>query len=120
MRISAVAERVGLRPSAIRYYESIGLLPPPLRINGQRSYGPDVLVLLAGIAVAQQAGFTMDEIKHLFYGFPEVSPSDRWSDLAHAKLAEIDLLIKRARGMKRLLEEGIRCKCSRLEECDLL
>ena len=121
MRISEVAERAGLRPSALRYYESIGLLPAPMRINGRRSYGPDVLMLLAGIGVAQQAGFKVEEIKQLFYGFgADRSPSERWSELARSKLVEIDQLIDRAREMKRLLEEGIRCGCSGLDECELL
>ena len=66
MRISEVAERAGLRPSALRYYESVGLLPPPMRIHGRRSYGPEVLMLLAGIGVAQRAGFKVEEIKQLF------------------------------------------------------
>ncbi len=120
MRISQVAEQTGLRASAIRYYESIGLLPVPSRTNGRRSYGSDVLVRLAGISVAKEAGFTVQEIKRLFYGFPDASPSTRWSELARAKLVEIDRLIARARSMKRLLEEGIRCNCSSLDECDLV
>ena len=121
MRISEVAEKAGLRPSALRYYESIGLLPPPMRINGRRSYGPDVLMLLAGIGVAQRAGFRVEEIKELFYGFPaDASPSERWSALARSKLVEIDRMIDRAREMKRLLEEGIRCGCSSLDECELV
>ena len=121
MRISEVAEQAGLRPSALRYYESIELLPRPLRINGRRSYDPAVLVLLAGIAVAKEAGFTVEEIKQLFYGFKTAArPSERWSRLARAKLVEVDRLIERAQGMKRLLEEGIRCQCSSLDECDLV
>ena len=121
MRISEVANKAGLRPSALRYYERIGLLPPPMRVNGRRSYGPNVLLLLTGIAVAKHAGFTVEEIKHLFYGFPnDVRASARWSKLAGAKMLEVDRLIERARGMKRLLEEGLSCRCSGLSECELL
>ena len=108
MRISEVANKAGLRPSALKYYERIGLLPPPMRINGRRSYGPNVLLLLTGIAVAKHSGFTVEEIKHLFYGFPnDVRPSARWSKLAGAKMLEVDQLIERARGMlKRLARRG--------------
>ena len=63
MRISEVARKTSLRASALRYYESIELLPAPMRINGRRRYGPDVLLLLAGVRVAQPAGFTVEEIK---------------------------------------------------------
>ena len=121
MSIGEVAEKAGLRPSALRYYESIGLLPPPRRRSGQRRYGEGALVRLAGIQVAQQAGFTMAEIKQLFYGFSNsAKPSERWAELAKEKVLEIEELIRRARAMKRLLEEGIRCSCTCLEECTLV
>ena len=103
MRIGEVAERAGLRPSALRYYERIGLLPEPRRVGGQRRYEPDVLLLLAGIDVAQRAGFKMVEIKSLFYGFPGDSrPSERWADLAQQKLSQLDELIHRTQAMKGL------------------
>ncbi len=41
LRIGEVAEQAGLRKSAIRYYEAIGLLPEPERISGQRVYEPE-------------------------------------------------------------------------------
>ncbi len=121
MRIGEVAERAGVRSSALRYYESVGLLPEARRQSGQRRYGPEVLLQLAGIRVAQQAGFKVSEIRQLFYGFPEeASPSQRWAELAHEKVMEIEDLIRRARKMKFLLEEGIRCGCSSLDECSLI
>ncbi len=121
MRIGEVAAQAGIRPSAVRYYESIGLLPEPWRVGGQRRYGPDVLPLLAGIGVAQRAGFTVAEIKRLFYGFPDdARPSRRWAELAEEKLAELDQLIQRVHAMKRLLEEGLRCGCASLDECSLV
>ena len=121
MRIGEVAARAGIRPSAVRYYERIGLLPEPWRVSGQRRYGPDVLLLLAGIAVAQRAGFTVAEIKRPFYGFPgEARPGERWAELARTKLAELDELIRRTRAMQGLLREGLRCGCRRLDECSLI
>lgn len=121
MRIGQVADKAGLRASALRYYENIGLLPPARREYGQRRYERDVLIRLAGIRVAQQAGFTVKEIKQLFYGFPRAAkPSERWANLAAEKLPEIDELIRRAKAMKALLEEGIHCGCTCLEECTVI
>ncbi len=118
MMIGEVARRARIRPSAIRYYESVGVLTEPRRSKGQRRYGPDVLIRLAGIGVAQQAGFTITEIKHLFHGFADnTTPGERWSELAREKLVEIEELIRHAKSMRDLLEEGIRCGCTRLEEC---
>ena len=120
MRIGEVAARAGIRPSAVRN-EKIGLLPEPWRVSGQRRYGPDVLLLLAGIGVAQRAGFTVAEIKRLFYGFPdEARPSERWAELAREKLAALDEVIRRTREMKRLLKEGLQCGCAGLDECFLV
>ena len=122
MSIGEVAQRAGVRPSALRYYESIGVLPTPERENGRRRYDGEVLreVLdrLAVVRVAQQAGFTISEIRMLLDGFSEdTPPSERWRVLAREKLPEVEALVERALGMKNLLERGLRCECLRLEDC---
>ena len=118
MRIGEVAERAGVKTSLIRYYEEIGLLPEPERVSGQRRYDESVLGRLAVIEFAQRAGFTLAETRTLLSGFsPKVPPSARWRSLAQRKLPEIEALIARATGMKRLLEEGLECECLSLEEC---
>jgi MerR family redox-sensitive transcriptional activator SoxR len=125
MSIGEVAQRAGVRPSALRYYESIGVLPTPERENGRRRYDGEVLreVLdrLAVVRVAQQAGFTISEIRMLLDGFSEdTPPSERWRVLAREKLPEVEALVERALGMKNLLERGLRCECLRLEDCALI
>src|SRR2546427_66794 len=119
LTIGAVAQRAGIRPSAIRYYESVEFLPAPRRINGRRLYDSSVLDRLAVIQMAQQAGFTVSEIRTLFNGFTAETPaSARWEELAHQKLVEVDALMRRAQAMKRLLEEELlRCRCLTLDEC---
>jgi MerR family transcriptional regulator, redox-sensitive transcriptional activator SoxR len=78
LTISQVARQVRLQPSAIRYYERIGLLARAERISGQRRYDPNVLYRLAIIQRARQLGFTLTEIRHLFFGFREIArPSER-------------------------------------------
>jgi MerR family redox-sensitive transcriptional activator SoxR len=125
MNIGEVARWAGVRPSTLRYYEGVGLLPSPERTNGRRRYDGEVLreVLdrLTIVRVAQQAGFTISEIRTLLDGFSEdTPPSERWRVLAREKLTEVDALIERALGMKDLLERGLRCECLRLEECTLV
>jgi len=119
LTISQVARRAGIRPSAIRYYESSGVLPTPRRASGRRRYDTSVLQRLAVIQLAQEAGITIAEIKRLFYDFEAGLPaSARWQALAKHKLAEVDALIARAQRMKRLLEECLlRCQCLSLDEC---
>ena len=119
LTIGEVAQRAGLRTSAIRYYEDIGVMPQPERVyGGHRRYSPRVFQQLALIQLAQQAGFSMAEIQTLVSGFDENAPLGvRWRTLAEQKLTELEVLITRAQGMKRLLEEGIRCQCLNLDEC---
>src|SRR5215213_5317589 len=125
MSIGQVARRAGVRPSALRYYESVGLLPPPERKNGRRRYDGEllreVLDRLEVVRVAQQAGFTISEIRMLLDGFAEdTPPSERWRVLAQAKLPEVEALVERALGMKALLERGLRCECLQLDDCELI
>ena len=119
LTIGEVAQRAGLRASAIRYYEDIGVLPQPERVyGGHRRYSARVFQQLAFIQLAQQAGFSMAEIQTLVAGFDENAPLGvRWRSLAEQKLTELEELIARAQGMKRILETGIRCQCLNLDEC---
>jgi MerR family redox-sensitive transcriptional activator SoxR len=118
LTITAVAARAGIRPTAIRYYESIGLLPAPARVNGRRRYDERVLQQLAIIATAQRMGFTITEIGTLLHGFSAETPAwERWQLLAREKLPEIEALIVRAQAMKQLLERSLHCTCLTLDEC---
>ena len=117
--IGEVARRVGIRASAIRYYESVEVLPAPQRINGRRRYDARVFDRLAVIQMAQQAGFTVAELRTLFNGFTtETTASARWEVLARQKLVEVDALMRRVQAMKGILEEILlRCRCLTLDEC---
>jgi MerR family transcriptional regulator, redox-sensitive transcriptional activator SoxR len=120
LSIGEVAKRTGVRTSALRYYEEAGILPPPGRVSGQRRYDEDSIHRIDVLRFAQQAGFTLEEIKALFHGFGTETPlSSRWRTLAKAKLAELDLLAKRIKRMKRALELGLKCGCIRIEDCTL-
>jgi MerR family transcriptional regulator, redox-sensitive transcriptional activator SoxR len=115
LSISEVAKRSGLRPSALRYYEEVGLIAPAARISSRRHYDASVLDRLAVIACAQQAGFTIAEVRELLADGDE--PSARWRSLAERKLAEVDAVIEKAQAVRRLLEESLRCDCVALEQC---
>jgi MerR family redox-sensitive transcriptional activator SoxR len=118
LTIGEVSRRAGLRPSALRYYESLGLLEVPTREGRFRRYDTTVFQRLQVIQLAQQAGFTMAEIAELLNGFAsDTPPAVRWRAFAERKLAAVDAQIRRAQEMRRLLEESLRCGCLTLEEC---
>jgi MerR family redox-sensitive transcriptional activator SoxR len=118
LSISKVAQRAGLRPSTLRYYEQVGLLPPQLRVHGRRSYDPAVFDTLAVIVYAKAVGFTIAETKLLVSGFPrDIPASTRWQQLARRKQQEIDDVIARALEMRRTLQRALNCKCHTLAQC---
>ena len=64
MRIGELAQRSGVEPTTIRYYERIGLMPPPTRkASGYRDYGEEAAARLGFIRAAQSVGLTLGEIR---------------------------------------------------------
>ncbi len=118
--IGELARRAGLRPSAIRYYESIGLLPEPERVGGRRRYTADALRTLSVIAVAQRAGLSLSEVRELLAaanGRGDVSEQLR--AIAQRKLPELEALIERAHLVRGWLQAAADCRCPTLEDCPL-
>jgi MerR family redox-sensitive transcriptional activator SoxR len=118
LTISQVARQVGLRASAIRYYEQIGILRPAHRISGQRRYDTTILYRLAIIQRARQIGFTLDEIRQLFFGFRDRIPaSERWRKLCGRKLVELQTLVDHIQSMQDVLRRLENCSCTALDQC---
>lgn len=102
--IGVAARRVGLAPSAIRYYESEGLIDPPARPGGRRRYGRDELRRLAFIATAREMGLGLGAIRALLR-----PGATAWADLVDAQVAELDALIARATRTKQMLLSARNC-----------
>ena len=118
--IGEVAKRAGLRPSAIRYYESIGLLPEPDRVAGRRRYSLETLRTLSVIAACQRAGLSLDEIGELVaVSNGKGVVSDCLRAIAERKLSDVEALIERAQLVKSWLEAAADCRCPTLDECPL-
>ena len=120
LSIGEVARCTGVRTSALRYYEEAGILPSPGRLNGRRVYDQDTIRRVDVLRFAQQAGFTLDEIKVLFHGFnTRTALSARWQKLARKKLEELEEMSKHIEQMKKALSVGLECGCVRVEDCTL-
>jgi MerR family transcriptional regulator, redox-sensitive transcriptional activator SoxR len=116
LSIGEVARRAGLRTSAIRYYERIGLLPRPPRVGGQRRYDPYILDRLTIVRLGQYVGLRITEIKWLLDEVPGRPPPERWRELARDRLIQVDAMIAEAKAIRRLLQMTLDHKCPKLVE----
>lgn len=118
MTIGDVARATGIAPSAIRFYESEGLVPAAGRTGGKRHFGLEAVDALKVIRMARELGFTLADIRLLISGFSsDTPPSVRWRELAAVKLLEVNNVLQRATAMKSLLEKGLRCDCVSVHDC---
>lgn len=118
LAIGEVARQSGINISAIRYYESLGLLAPTRRVGGQRRYHQDVLERLSFIQTVQQVGFDLNQIYQLIRAFETSnSPVTLCQGMARQKLAEVDKLISQLKKVRRTLADSLDCDCADLNEC---
>jgi MerR family transcriptional regulator, redox-sensitive transcriptional activator SoxR len=118
MKVGDLARRSGLNASAIRYYESVGLLKPAERVAGQRRYSADTFDRVLLIRFASEMGFTLNEIKVFLNGLRDDAPvGPRWQRLAQRKIKEVEKTIQRSHRLKLLLQHLLRCHCASLQVC---
>jgi MerR family redox-sensitive transcriptional activator SoxR len=118
LSIGQLAARADVNASTLRYYESVGLLPSPERKNGQRRYDGRLLDRINFIKVAQQTGFSIQEIAVLLEGFDaDDSLSERWEQMAKQKRSELEERKKQINSMIQILDNGLSCKCLTWSEC---
>ena len=114
MDISEVARRSGVAASALRYYESKGLIRSLESSGARRQFAPVVLDQLALIALGQAAGFSLDEIRVMFT--PGGEPNIDRAMLA-AKADELERMVKRLKAMIHGLRHAVACPAPSHAEC---
>jgi Hg(II)-responsive transcriptional regulator len=124
MRTGQVAQRAGVNPQTLRYYERRGLLPVPDRLeSGYRAYGAGAVEAVRFIKRAQELGFNLEEIEALLEladGGPE--SCDSAHEMATQKIADLDRKIASLQAMRgSLLRLASTCELPRAErECPLI
>jgi DNA-binding transcriptional MerR regulator len=121
--IKDAAHESGVKIPTIRYYEQIGLLPPPSRTEGnRRTFEPGDLHRLAFIRHARELGFDIDAIRTLLALQDHPSQSCETADaIAKARLVEVDQRINSLLALKTELElmvEG--CNHGRVDACRVI
>lgn len=118
LTIGDVSRATGVPASAIRFYESQGLLRAAGRAGGRRQFDAGSVDALRVIRLARDLGFSVGDVALLLNGFSSDKPPNvRWRELARRKLAEVNATLERAASMKRLLEKGLRCDCVSVHDC---
>jgi MerR family transcriptional regulator, copper efflux regulator len=104
--IDEVARRLGLRSSAIRYYEERGLVRPDSRHSGRRWYGPAAIRRLAVIQYWQRSGFmSLDEIGEILAG---PAATRGWAQTVQARIEALRVQAERLNAAREYLEHVLR------------
>ncbi len=115
LSIGEVARRAGIRASAIRYYESVGVLPPARLVHTKRRYTPDIFQQLLLIQCAQAAGLTIAEMRLVLNPQEDHLEGD-WRALVRQKLLEMEQRRQDIERMQRILNEALQRKHLTVEE----
>jgi MerR family redox-sensitive transcriptional activator SoxR len=121
LTIGQVAERTGLAPSALRYYEAERLIASIRTAGGQRRFHRDVLRRLAFVRSAQSLGLGLDEIRASLASLPRSRTPTKsdWARLSRGWRPVLDARIAALERLRDQLDECIGCGCLSLRACAL-
>jgi MerR family transcriptional regulator, redox-sensitive transcriptional activator SoxR len=121
LTVGQLADRAGLEPSAIRYYDDLGLITST-RTNGrQRRFARDMLRRLAVIRAGQRVGLSLDEIQAALATLPDgrtPTPAD-WKRLSKQWQSRLDQQIALLEKVRDELTSCIGCGCLSFNVCAL-
>ena len=119
LTISQVVERSGFAASALRYYESQGLIEASRSGGGQRRYERSVLRRLAFIRAASNVGLTLEEIRDELSRLPEGRTPTRadWQRITRHWRSRLDEQIAALEQLRDGLDSCIGCGCLSLRRC---
>jgi MerR family redox-sensitive transcriptional activator SoxR len=106
LTIGEVAQRAHVAPSAIRYYERLGLLSADARRSGQRRYRNETLRRLVFIGMLQDAGLALDDI----HGILDAATVAEWKAIARRRLEILDDHIAQLQHAREVLAGALLCR----------
>jgi MerR family redox-sensitive transcriptional activator SoxR len=119
LTIGEIAERSGVAPSALRYYEQQDLIGATRTTGNQRRYQRHVLRRLAFIRAAQNVGLSLDEIAAALATLPDGRTPTKadWTRLSRIWRARLDEQIAALNKLRDGLDSCIGCGCLSLQRC---
>ncbi len=121
LTIGQLSTRTGIAVSAIRYYETQGLIHPDRNAGGQRQFRRADIRRLSFVRIAQQFGFTIDQIAEQLRMLPEARTPNKadWGRIAVKFRKELDARIETLTKLRDNLDGCIGCGCLSLQKCKL-
>lgn len=121
LSIGALAERTGLAVSAIRYYETQGLISPWRNPGAQRRYQRADIRRLSFVMIAQQLGLSLPEIRDVMAGLPgnRTPTKSDWNRISRKLRSQLDERIATLLRLRDNLDGCIGCGCLSLPNCAL-
>lgn len=117
LSITALARRSGVASSALRYYESIGLLAPESRTRaGYRLYAADAADRVAFIRLAQEAGLTLEDVRAVLEPRASSANCTAVRAILRRRLDEVRAQLERLRRFERVLAAGIACRTGAVDQ----
>ncbi|MFB9349248.1 redox-sensitive transcriptional activator SoxR [Streptomyces heliomycini] len=121
LTVGRLSARSGAAVSALRFYESKGLISSRRTAGNKRRYSRDTLRRVAFIRAAQRVGIPLATIREALAELPEgrTPTRDDWARLSEAWRSELDERIKRLNRLRDHLTDCIGCGCLSLDSCVL-
>lgn len=121
LSIGQLAARTGMSVSAIRFYETRGLIAPMRNAGRQRRFLRSDIRRISFVQIAQQIGFTIEEIRDLLASLPQGrTPTLKdWDSISRGFRRELDQRIAAMTRMRDNLDSCIGCGCLSLKKCQL-
>lgn len=121
LSIGDLADRTGLSVSAIRFYETKGLVTPARNAGGQRRFLRADIRRLSFVLIAQEFGFTISEIAEQLKRLPEGRAPTKadWTRISNRFREHLDDKIDRLTKLRDRLDGCIGCGCLSLQTCKL-
>lgn len=121
LTIGQLAQRAGVATSAIRFYESRGLVGSTRTTGNQRRYPQSTLRRISFIRAAQQVGLSLDEISDALATLPDGRTPTKadWHRLSASWRSRLDEQIRRIELLRDRLDNCIGCGCLSLRSCAL-
>lgn len=119
LTIGEAAARLGIATSALRFYETKGLITSIRTDGGQRRYARDVLRRVSFIRAAQQVGLPLSEILDSLATLPaDRAPTKaEWEQFAELWRPRLTEQIRTLEGIRDRLTDCIGCGCQTLDSC---